>query len=83
VSGGPVAGHATGNLDAEYPFPTIDVELDRLRARWERAGGGRLEDRIHGDPTERQQFEAWAAGDDYNEKTTRMRQMIRGLTQQG
>src|SRR5262249_34529248 len=28
-----------GQFAEGYPFPTIDVELDRLRGRWEDAGG--------------------------------------------
>jgi len=77
ASGGPIVASALGELETGYPFPTIDVELDRLRARWERAGGARYEDRMHGDPGTRQQFEAWAAGDDYNTKTSQMRAMVR------
>jgi hypothetical protein len=80
AAGGPSSSHALGNLEASYPFPTIDVELDRLRARWERAGGARYEDRMQGDPGTRQKFEAWAAGDDFDEKTTRMREMVRELS---
>lgn len=77
--GGPIVSSALGDLETGYPFPTIDVELDRLRTRWERAGGARYEDRIHGDPGTRQKFESWAQGEGYDEHTTDMRAMVREL----
>src|SRR5437763_1144194 len=60
--GGPTLGNVgPGNtLDLvaeEYPFPTIDVELERLRNEWMRLGGTAEE------------FNAWAPGDDYDSKT--------------
>jgi len=61
-----------------YPFPEIQDELDRLRARWEQAGCARYEDRMYGDPRTRQQFEAWGH-ETHDEKTTEMRAMIREL----
>lgn len=50
---------------AEYPFPTIDVELNRLRNEWMRLGGTAEE------------FNAWGAGDDYDSKTYGARRAIR------
>jgi hypothetical protein len=77
--GEPIVSSALGNLETGYPFPTIDVEIDRLRARWDAAGGARYEDRIHGDPGTRQKFEAWGQGEGYDEHTTQMRAMVREL----
>jgi hypothetical protein len=80
--GGPVMGSALHDLPMEYPFPTIDAELQRLRARLEQAAGSAWEeDRMRGasGPSVRQQFDAWAAGESYDEKTTRMRELAREL----
>jgi hypothetical protein len=77
--GGPIVAGSVGHVEPGYPFPTIDEELQHLRTRWEQAGGASLGDRIHGDPGARQQFEAWAQGDDYDAKTTRMRDAVREL----
>jgi hypothetical protein len=60
--GGPSSG-AVRDLPREYPFPTIDEELNRLRGRWEAARGAR-----GNDPGDRdgqlkwQAFEASALG---------------------
>jgi hypothetical protein len=75
--GDPLIGHALGDLEAGYPFPTIAQELDRLRNRWDAAGGPRWEDRIYGDPGTRARFEL--SGNTYDEQTTRMRKMVRAL----
>ena len=79
-AGGPEMGHAVGlGVAAAYPFTTIDVELDRLRARYERAGGAPLHEPMHPDAAARQIFEGWAQGDAWDAKTTRMRNAIRDL----
>jgi hypothetical protein len=58
-------------VEEAYPFPTIDVELMRLRADWDNLGG---------DP---QEFEAWQQRDElggdetYDSKTSRLRAAIR------
>ena len=78
--GGPSSGHALRDLPREYPFPTINEELDRLRARWGAAGGP-----PGNDPGDRdgqllwQRFEASAPGDSFDSRTARMRRMIREL----
>jgi hypothetical protein len=80
--GGQIGGSALHDLPMEYPFPTIDVELQRLRVRLEQAAGSAWEeDRTCGapGPSVRQQFEAWAAGENYDQKTTRMRELAREL----
>jgi hypothetical protein len=78
--GGPSSGHSLRELPKEYPFPTINIELHRLRARWEAAGGSRGDD--PGDRNgqlERQRLEASALGDSWDSRTERMRKMIREL----
>jgi hypothetical protein len=79
--GGPIVGSAMGTtIPTEYPFPTIDIELQRLRARWENAGGPRLDDPDGELRALRQRFEASAQGDDFDRRTERMRAMIRELS---
>jgi hypothetical protein len=76
--GGPSFTHAvTGQSEEGYPFPTMKVELDRLRARWERAVGQKLSDLDDAKARERQAFEASAPGDSFAIRTERMRGMIR------
>jgi hypothetical protein len=80
--GGPIMGSALKDLPMEYPFPTIDVEIDRLRARIQAAAGPAWEeDRMRGapGPSIRQRFDAWARGEGYDEKTTRLRELAREL----
>ena len=76
--GGPSPREAVaGRNDEGYPFPTMKVELDRLRARWERAVGPKLSDLDDPKAQERQAFEASAPGDSFATRTERMRRMIR------
>ncbi len=78
--GGPLVSTAMGTtIETGYPFPTIDEELERLRARWENAAGPRLEDPDRERRALRQRFEASAQGDDFDRRTERMRAMIREL----
>jgi len=78
--GAPSSGHALRDLPQEYPFPAINVELDRLRARWEAAGGPRGNDPGDRDAQLKwQAFEASAPGDSFDSRTARMRAMIREL----
>ena len=78
--GGPSSGHAVADMSTEYPFPTIDVELERLRARWEAAGGPRGDDSANREgQLARQRFEASAPGDSWDSRTARMRRLIREL----
>ena len=79
VAGGPLIAAATGRVGPGYDFPTIDVELARLSARYERAGGAGRADVMHPGRLARQQFEAWAQGDDWDAKTSRMRAAVREL----
>ena len=74
-AGGPHVGSALGNIPVGYPFPEIQHELDALRGRMIRASGTRYTDRVHGarGPTHEQQFDAWASGEDLDEKTSRIR----------
>jgi hypothetical protein len=76
VAGEPLSGHAVGDLAPVYPFTTIRQELDRLRNRWEAAGGPLWESSLLRDRT-RAKFEASALS--YDEQTSRMRQLVRGL----
>lgn len=78
-AGGPLIASASGRVGPRYDFPTIDVELARLSARYERAGGAGRADVMHPGRLARQQFEAWAQGDDWDAKTSRMRAAVREL----
>ena len=79
VGAGELVAAPTGRVGPGYSFPTIDVELARLSARYERAGGAGRADVMHPGRAARQQFESWAQGDDWDAKTTRMRAAIREL----
>jgi hypothetical protein len=59
--GGPFSGHAIGDLPAEYPFPTIDEEIDRLRIAWLNAGLRETD------------FNAWGQGASWDSHTTWLR----------
>ena len=83
VAGGPLLAAATGRVGPGYGFPTIDVELARLSARYERAGGAGRADVMHAGRADRQRFESWAQADDRDAKTTRMRAAIRELERGG
>jgi hypothetical protein len=78
-AGGPLQAFESERIGPGYGFPTIDDELVRLRARYERAGGAGRADVMHSGRVARQQFEAWAQGDDWDAKTTRMRAAVREL----
>jgi hypothetical protein len=66
-----------GRNDEGYPFPTMKVEIDRLRARWDGAVESKLSDLDDPKARERQEFEASAAGDTFAIRTERMRGTIR------
>jgi hypothetical protein len=79
-AGGPEMGHAVGlGVPTAYPFPSIGEELDRLRSRYEGAGGAPIHEPMNPGAAARQAFEGWAQGDDWDAKTTRMRAAIREL----
>lgn len=63
--GGPLIGHAIGDLPAEYPFPAIDEELERLRHAWIAAGLRETD------------FNAWAQGAGWDSRTTAIRAQLR------
>ena len=67
---------SAGQSDAGYPFPTMKVEIDRLRARWGHAVGPMQSDLDDPKARERQAFEASAHGDSFAIRTERMRAMI-------
>ena len=63
--GGPSSGHALGDLPTEYPFPTIDEEIERLRLAWIGAGLRETD------------FNAWAQGASWDSHTTAIRARLR------
>lgn len=65
AAGGPHSGHVLGDLPAEYPFPTIDEEIERLRLAWINAGLRETD------------FNAWAQGASRNSHTTAIRAQLR------
>jgi hypothetical protein len=65
ASGGPFSGHAVGDLPAEYPFPTIDEEIERLRISWINAGLSETD------------FNAWAQGASWDSHTSAIRSRLR------
>lgn len=65
AAGGPHSGHALGDLPAEYPFPTINEELERLRLAWLAAGLRETD------------FNAWAQGASWDSQTSAIRAQLR------
>jgi hypothetical protein len=63
--GGWFSGHALGDLEAKYPFPSIDVELARLKADYLERGGKETD------------FNAWGQGASWDSHTTDVREWLR------
>lgn len=70
VGAGPSIAHALGDLAAEYPFPEIQHELQRLKTDIEAAGGNPAI------------VDAWAQGASHDSHTSRLRAELGKLRQE-